>query len=108
MTVTVLKTTFPKVKPRIITCRTPYDLQDMANALVENLGKMNGNTYEEFEDAVSLSYDSVSVQKSKTVRANDKDFMTGEMRKAIMKPSQLENKKFKYGTEEATQAFKKT
>ena len=107
MTVTVLKTTFPKAKPRIITYRTPYDPQDLANALVENLGRMNGNTYEEFEDAVTLSYDSVSDKKSKTLRANDKDFVTGEMRKAIMKRSQLENKKFKHGTEEATQAFKK-
>ena len=67
---------------------------------------MKGNTYEEFEDAVSLSYDSVSDKKSKTLRANDKEFVTGEMRKAIMKRSQLENKKFKHGTEEANQAFK--
>ena len=99
--------TFPKAKPRVITYRTPYDSQDLANALVENLGRMNGNTYEEFEDAFTLSYDSVSDKKSKTLRANDKDFVTGEMRKAIMKRSQLENKKFKHGTEEATQAFKK-
>ena len=68
---------------------------------------MEGNTYEEFEDAISLAYDSVSDKKSKTLRANDKEFVTGEMRKAIMKRSELENKKFKYGTEEATQAFKK-
>ena len=67
---------------------------------------MRENTYEEFEDAISRSYDSVSDKKSKTLRANDKDFVTGEMRKAIMKRSQLENKKFKYGTEEAIKAFK--
>ena len=52
MTVTVLKTTFPKAKPRIITYRTPYDPDDLATALVENLGQMRENTYEEFEDAI--------------------------------------------------------
>ena len=68
---------------------------------------MRENTYEEFEDAISRSYDSVSDKKSKTLRANDKEFVTREMRKAIMKRSQLENRKFKLGTKEATQAFKK-
>ena len=68
---------------------------------------MRENTYEEFEDAISRAYDSVSEKKSKTLRANDKEFVTGEMRKAIMKRSELENRKFKYGTEEAIKAFNK-
>ena len=107
MAVTVLKTTFPKAKPRIVTYRTPYETKDLVYALKENLGKMKENTYEEFEDAVTLSHDAVSAKKQKFLRANDKDFMTKEMRKAIMKRSYLENRKFQLGTLEATQAFKK-
>ena len=107
MAVTVLKTTFPKAKPRVITYRTPYETKDLVYALTLNLGKMKENTYEEFEDAVTRSHDAVSSKKQKSLRANDKDFMTKEMRKAIMKRSYLENRKFQLGTTEATQAFNK-
>ena len=68
---------------------------------------MKENTYEEFEDAVTRSHDAVSSKKQKSLRANDKDFMTKEMRKAIMKRSYLENRKFQLGTTEANQAFNK-
>ena len=68
---------------------------------------MNEDTYEEFENAVTLSIDSVSTEKRKSLRANDKNFVTKEMRKAIMKRSYLENRKFEQRTEEATLAFKK-
>ena len=107
MAVTVLKTTFPRAKPRIITYRTPYETKDLVYALTVNLRKMKENTYEEFEDAVTLSYDTVSAKKQKSLRANEKDFMTKELRKAIMKRSYLENRKFELGTAEAIQAFKK-
>ena len=107
MTVTVLKTTFPKAEPRIITYRTPYETKDLLYALSINLAKMKEDTYEEFENAVTLSIDSVSTEKRKSLRANDKNFVTKEMRKAIMKRSYLENRKFEQRTEEATLAFKK-
>ena len=107
MTVTMLKTTFPRAKPRIITYRTPYETKDLVYALTVNLRKMKENTYEEFEDAVTVSLDTVSTQKQKSLRANEKDFMTKELRKAIMKRSYLENRKFELGTVEAIQAFKK-
>ena len=42
MTITVLKTTFPKAKPRIITYRTPCETVDLEIALKENLEKMDG------------------------------------------------------------------
>ena len=107
MAVTILKTTFPRAKPRIITYRTPYETKDLVYALTINLRKMKENTYEKFEDAVTLSHNTVSAQKKKSLRANEKDFMTKELRKAIMKRSFLENRKFQLGTEEAIQAFKK-
>ena len=84
MTITVLKTTFPKAKPRIITYRTPYETADLEIALKENLEKMDGKKYECFEKAVTCSYDSVSAKKQRTVRANEKPYVTKDMRKAIM------------------------
>ena len=107
MTITVLKTTFPKDKPRIITYRTPYETADLEIALKENLGKMDGKNYECFEEAVTCSYDSVSAKKQRTVRANEKPYVTKDMRKAIMLRSQLENRKFKSGKEEDKIAFKR-
>ena len=107
MTVTVLKTTFPKAKPKVITYRTPFDPLDLENALKENLEGMVEKTYENFENNVNKSYNSVSTEKQRTVRANEKPWVTKEMRKEIMYRSQLENRKFKFGREEDVQAFKR-
>ena len=107
MTVTVLKTTFPKSKPRVITYRTPYEITDLENALKENLEKMEEKKYENFQEAVMTSYDSVSSEKQRTLRANDKPYVTKEMRKAIMHRSLLQNRKFMCGTEESKAAFKR-
>ena len=54
-----------------------------------------------------ISYDSVSSEKQRTLRANDKPYVTKEMRKAIMHRSLLQNRKFMYGTEESKAAFKR-
>ena len=107
MTITVLKTTFPKSDPRILTYRTPYEIADLENAMKENLGKMKEKKYEDFQDAVKTSYDSVSKEKQRTLRANDKPYVTKEMRKAIMHRSLLQNRQFKLGTEESKANFKK-
>ena len=107
MTVTVLKTTFPKAKPRVITYRTPYNPLDLENALKENLEGMTEKTYENFENKVTISYDSVSTEKQRILRANDKPWVTKEMRKEIMYRSQLQNKKFKFGRPEDIEAFKR-
>ena len=107
MTVTVLKTTFPKAKPRVITYRTPYNPIDLENELKRNLEDMFDKTYENFENKVTITYNSVSAEKRRTIRANDKPWVTKEMRKEIMYRSQLENKKFKFGREEDFIAFKR-
>ena len=60
------------------------EIADLENALKENLGKMKEKKYEHFQDAVKTSYDSVSKEKQRTLRANDKPYVTKEMRKAIM------------------------
>ena len=107
MTVTVLKTTFPKAKPRVITYRTPYNPVDLESVLKENLEDLDEKTYENFENKVTFSYNSVSTEKRRTIRANDKPWVTKEMRKEIMYRSQLENRKFKFGREEDIIAFKR-
>ena len=106
MTVTVLKTTFPKAEPKVITYRTPYDPKELEKILKENLENMGEKTYECFEGKVMVSYNSVSREKRRTIRANDKPWVTKELRKEIMYRSQLENKKFNYGREEDFIAFK--
>ena len=64
-------------------------------------------TYENFENKVTNSYNSVSTEKRRTVRANEKPWVTKEMRKEIMYRSELENRKFKFGREEDFIAFKR-
>ena len=107
MAVTVLKTTFPKANPRIITYRTPYDPKAFERVLKHNLDNMEEKTYECFEGKVTLSLNSVSKVKQRTLRANDKPWVTKEMRKEIMYRSQLEKRKFDYGREEDLIAFKR-
>ena len=107
MAVTVLKTTFPKASPRIISYRSPYEVENLEKVLIENLSKMETKSYESFENMVMKSFDTVSAKKERTVRANEKPYVTKEIRKAIMLRSQLQNKVYYYGTEENTQAFNK-
>ena len=107
MTLTVLKTTFPKSIPKVICYRTPYEQSELEIALKRNLEGMTEQTYANFEGAVVDSYNSVSSTKQRTVRANEKPYVTKEMRRAIMLRSQLQNRKFKYGSEENIKACKK-
>ena len=68
---------------------------------------METKSYESFEDMVMKSFDSVSVRKERALRANEKPYVTKEMRKAIMRRSQLQKKVYYHGTEENKQAFNK-
>ena len=72
MTVTVLKTTFPKAKPRVITYRTQYQTLDLENALLENLGNKVENNYENFDDTVTASHNSVSKKEYRSARTIEK------------------------------------
>ena len=82
-------------------------MEDLEKVLIENLSQIETKTYESFENMVMKSFDTVSAKKERTVRANEKPYVTKEMRKAIMLRSQLQNKVYYYGTEENTQAFNK-
>jgi ABC-type antimicrobial peptide transport system permease subunit len=101
MVITILKTTFPKESPKIITYRdfSSYKVMDFKQNLKENLDNKNEKTYEKFEEVFLNTLDSHAPQKKKTLRANQKPYVTKEMRKAIMTRSQLQNKVYKYGSE---------
>ena len=107
MTLTVLKTTFPKSIPKVICYRTPYGLTELETTLKKNLQDMTEQTYSNFEDAVVGSYNYVSSTKQRTIRTNEKPYVSKEMRRAIMLRSQLQNRKFKHGSEENIKVGKK-
>ena len=89
MTVSVLKSHFPKQKPNIFSYR--------------NFKRFRNNSFRAELDNELLKYDLCNIEfldilnkhapiKKKFVRANQSNFMTGKLRKAIMKRSKLRNR----------------
>ena len=101
MVVTVLKTTFPKATPRVITYRdlSSYCPKDFAKDLKRNIDIIDEGEYQPFEDVFVNTLQTRHPLKQKTVRANHKSYVTKEMRKGIMTRSRLQNNYWKYGTE---------
>ena len=108
MIVTVFKTTFPKVPPKIIEYRDYKNFvqTDFHRELAEKLRTEQGN-YANFEEKFLEVLNKHAPIKKKTVRANEKPFMTKALRKAIMRRSSLKNIYIKEKTEEAERAFRK-
>ena len=109
MIITVLKTTFPKAKPRIVTYRdfSKYRKEEFGRELKINLETKGQNNYESFENIFLDVFNSHAPPKKKVIRANQKPYVTKNMRKAIMLRSQLENNFFRYRTEEYRKLLKK-
>ena len=107
MIVTVMKSTFPKQKPKTIIYRdfSKYNEVDFGNELGRKLQNQS-ITYEKFDDIFLETLEVHAPQKTKVIRANSKPYVTKEMRKAIMLRSQLQNKMFKYNTIVHQIAFK--
>ena len=61
------------------------------------MGIIERGKYDPFEDMVKNTLHTYYREKKRTVRANHKPWMTKELRKGIMRRSQLQNKSFKYG-----------
>ena len=109
MAVTVMKTTFPKAKPKVVQYRDykNFNLQNFHQELREGLAHGGFiNTYDTFEDIFMLTLNKHAPQKSKVLRANDKPFMTKALRKAIMRRSALKNKFYKTGSPDIGKAYK--
>ena len=109
MTVTVLKTTFPKAKPKILSYRdfSKYIEGNFRRDLRSKLSGIRSNDYETFEKAFLEVLNTHAPYKTKAVRANQKPYMTKQLRKAIMRRSYLENKFYKYKTPADNRAYKK-
>ena len=91
--ITVLKTTFPKVKPKEILYRN-YKFFDKIKFESEVKNKLTNNNsldYVSFEQMFMDTLDKHAPLKKKIVRANHAPYVTKNMRKAIMRRSALEN-----------------
>ena len=109
MAITVMKTTFPKAKPKVV--QYPdyknFNLQNFRQDLRDKI--LHGgliNTYGTLEDIFMITLNNHAPQKSKVLRANDKPFMTKALRKAIMRRSALKNKFYKTGSPDIGRAYK--
>ena len=108
MIVTVMRTTFPKAKPKVVKYRdmSKFDQNCFNQELQINL-KDQPPDYDLFEKIFLRVLDFHAPQKTRLVRANQKPYVTNVMRKAIMRRTQLQNKYFKFRTQEHLEAFKR-
>ena len=103
---TILKSTFPRVRPKQIVHRKfkNFDLNNFKN---ERRTKMQSiDRYETFEEEVLKVLNKHATLKKKFIRANHVPYMTKNLRKAIMKRSQLENKYISNSTTENMNKYK--
>eukprot|EP00794_Sanderia_malayensis_P000652 gene652-1320_t len=93
MIYTILKSTFEKVDPTKITYRDykTWSQEKFENELSSNMLSSLPTEYKHFEKIFTNTLDGNAPQKTKIVRANNKPHMNKELRKAIMRRSQLKN-----------------
>ena len=104
MTVTVLKTFFRKLPPKVISYRNYKHFSDQVfrNEVMDNLKHhdISKISFEKFDDIIIKSLNKHAPIRKKYMRINDGPFMTKELRKSIMKRSNWKNKCNKFKTEE--------
>ena len=103
-----MRTTFPKARPRIIEYRD-YKRFNINNfeCHLKNSITNNGNQYARFEKVFLKVLDEHAPIKKKTVRANDKPYMTKTLRKAMMRRTFLKNKFYKNPNDETKASYRK-
>ena len=84
MTVTVMKTTFPKAQPKVVRYRdfSKYKKENFGEELKIKLKCQPQVTYGLFENIFLSTLDRHAPQKTKVIRANHKPYVTKKMRKA--------------------------
>ena len=107
MILTILKSTFPKVRPKQIDYRKfkNFDLNNFKNEIRTKMQLID--KYETFEEEFLKVLNNHAPLKKKFIRANHAPYMTKNLRKAIMKGSQLENKYISNSTVENRNKYKK-
>ena len=95
MIVTVCKTSFPKSKPKEIVYRNymKFDIDAFQGELKLKLQSIDN--YESFESVFLSVLNKHAPLKKKFVRGNQAPYMTKQLRKAIMRRSELESKYLK-------------
>ena len=109
MAVTVMKTTFPKAKPKVIQYRDykSFVPKDFSFELKKKLQNQVVEDYAKFEEIFLESLEKHAPLKKKILRANEKPYMTKTLRKAIMRRSALQNRYYRDKLPESEKAFKK-
>ena len=109
MVITVLKTTFPKAKPKVIQYRDykNFILENFRMELRYRLQNEVVDNYAKFEDIFLETLNKHAPTKKKVLRGNDKPYMSKTLRKAIMRRSALQNKYYRDRSPETTKAYKK-
>ena len=109
MIVTILKTTFPKVKPKVIQYRdySKFNENNFRRDLKNKMRAKSIRNFQSFDLIFEEVLNALAPCKKKVVRANHKPYVTKNMRKAIMKRSFLENKFHNCQTVENSRAYKK-
>ena len=107
LVVTVLKTSFRKTAPKEIhRDYNKFNVDDFKTKLKQYLATSSSN-YKHFEQAFLALLGKHSPYKSEKIRENQVPYMTKNLRKAIMKRSQLKIKYFKTNTAESLRLYKK-
>ena len=108
MTITVLKQSFKRNKPKEIMYRNykGFNKGNFKNELKDSLS-LSICDYESFETVFLKVLDKHAPLKTKIIRANHVPYMTKTLRKAIMKRSELESKYYKNNTIENRNTYRK-
>ena len=109
MIVTVLKSTFPKVKPKNFLYRdySKFIASKFHSDLRTEVHNQKVKKYGLLEEVFVNVLNKHAPYKKKLIRANHKPYITKALRKAIMRLSHLENKFYKNRTAENNSQFKR-
>ena len=107
MILTILKSIFPKARPKQIVYRKfkNLGLKNFKNKIRTKMQSID--KYETFEEKFLKVLNKHAPLKKKFIRANHAPYMTKNLRKAITKRSQLENKYIRNSTVENMNKYKK-
>ena len=105
--VTIFKTAVPKCKPKILKYRAfnNFNIESFQSELQNKISQKKLVDYKTFEQIMTDVLNKHAPVKMKTVRGNNKPFMSKILRKAIMKRSMLKNKYIKTKTSESLKEY---
>ena len=109
MILTLLKTTFKKVKPKEVSyrCYKNFEKDKFRSDLKQRLRTGDCKSYSNFEDIFLNCLNRHVPLKKRVIRANEVPYMTKALRKAIATRSRLENRYYRNKTANSKTAYKK-